>query len=140
MTSEKKIESNRRNAQLNTGPKTPRAKERVSQNAVTHGLSSTRGVLRGEDGAEYERLRRDVFACWKPKGLMEERMADQIFMHIWRLERIDHAEDAYLNTLVTRAAGHRAFEIEHRGVVIGEKLHMFEKETEALIFKEAKKV
>ena len=40
MTSLRQIESNRRNAQRSTGPKTQSGKQRSSQNAVRHGLTA----------------------------------------------------------------------------------------------------
>jgi len=39
MTSERQLNSNRRNARASTGPKTPRGKLRSAQNARHHGLS-----------------------------------------------------------------------------------------------------
>ena len=140
MTSERKIQANQRNALMSTGPKTPQGKRRVSENAMTHGLTSQRVVLRGEDGAEYESLRKAAVAYYQPKGSMEERVVNRIIGYEWRIDRLDRIEGAVFNRLVTREVGHRAFEIESTGIMIGEKLHMFEKEKEAMIFKEAKNI
>jgi hypothetical protein len=38
MTSQRRIEANRRNAQFSTGPRTPEGKARCSQNSRKHGL------------------------------------------------------------------------------------------------------
>ena len=54
MTSQAKIQANRRNAEKSTGPKTEEGKAVVSRNAVTHGLTSRYDVLSCEDPAEYE--------------------------------------------------------------------------------------
>jgi hypothetical protein len=40
MTSQRKIEANRRNAQKSTGPKTQEGKDKVKLNALTHGLTA----------------------------------------------------------------------------------------------------
>jgi hypothetical protein len=140
MTSERKVQANRTNAMKSTGPKTSEGKQRVSENAMTHGLTSQKVVLRGEDGAEYERLRKEAVAYYQPKGSMEERAVSRIVDHEWRIDRLDRIESAVFNRLVTREVGHRAFEIESKRILIGEKLHMFDKETEAMIFKEAKSI
>jgi hypothetical protein len=140
MTSERKIQANRTNAMRSTGPKSVQGKARVSENAMTHGLNSQKVVLRGEDVVEYERLRKEAVAYYQPKGSMEERVVGRIVIHEWRIDRLDRIEGAVFNRLVTREVGHRAFEIESKGIVIGEKLHMFDKEVEAMIFKEAKNI
>jgi len=49
MTSEKKAQSNRRNALKSTGPKTPEGKDAVRLNALKHGLLSQEILLPGED-------------------------------------------------------------------------------------------
>jgi hypothetical protein len=140
MTSQKKIQANQRNAMKSTGPKTPQGKARVSENAVVHGLTSQKVLLRGEDAAEHERLREEAVAYYQPKGAMEERAVDRIVAYEWRIDRVDRIEGAVFNRLVTREVGHRAFEVESKGIVIGEKLHMFDEEVEAMIFKEAKNI
>src|SRR4051794_18679112 len=48
-TSQAKIESNRRNAQRSTGPRTQRGKEVSRLNGMTHGACSKIAVLPGED-------------------------------------------------------------------------------------------
>lgn len=49
MTSDKKKESNRRNALKSTGPRTPEGKDAVRLNALKHGLLSRETLLPGED-------------------------------------------------------------------------------------------
>src|SRR5206468_2011913 len=57
--SERKIESNRRNAQLSSGPRSAQGKKSSSQNAIKLGLTSnfliTRGPLR-EDPEQFAQL------------------------------------------------------------------------------------
>jgi hypothetical protein len=49
MTSPRKAEANRRNAQKSTGPKTPEGKDAVRLNALKHGLLCREVLLPGED-------------------------------------------------------------------------------------------
>ena len=49
MTSDKKVEANRRNALKSTGPKTLEGKSAVRMNALKHGLLSRETLLPGKD-------------------------------------------------------------------------------------------
>jgi hypothetical protein len=60
MATEAQIAANRLNAQKSTGPRTPEGKEKVSQNAVTHGLLARAAVLHGEDWEEFTCFREDM--------------------------------------------------------------------------------
>jgi hypothetical protein len=53
MTTQAKIDANRRNAAKSTGPKTAAGKARVSLNALKHGLSAKTIVLPQEDEQAY---------------------------------------------------------------------------------------
>jgi recombinational DNA repair protein RecT len=60
MTSLRQIESNRRNAQRSTGPKTQSGKARSSQNAVRHGLTAETVIGPLEDPADYQAFEQAV--------------------------------------------------------------------------------
>ena len=51
-TSQKKIESNRRNARKSTGPKTPEGKRAVRFNALKHGILAKAVVIEMGSGKE----------------------------------------------------------------------------------------
>src|SRR5437868_15069584 len=51
----RKVESNRRNSQKSTGPKTATGKKRVSRNAVRHGFFSKFLLIQHRDGKESQR-------------------------------------------------------------------------------------
>ncbi len=57
MTSQRRLEANRRNALKSTGPKTPEGKAAVRLNALKHGLLSRDILLPGEDEAALGELR-----------------------------------------------------------------------------------
>jgi hypothetical protein len=54
MTSQSRIDVNRRNAQLSTGPRTPQGKAAVRYNGLGHGLTARHAVLAGENPAAFE--------------------------------------------------------------------------------------
>jgi hypothetical protein len=72
MSSEMKIEANRRNAQLSTGPKSPAGKARVATNSCTHGLCSRNAILPEEDPAEFQALLAGLLSEFQPTNAREE--------------------------------------------------------------------
>ena len=62
--------ANRANARLSTGPRTAAGKERSSQNALTHGLTSRSPVLATEDPAAFQLHRRQFFFIVRRKDLI----------------------------------------------------------------------
>src|SRR5262249_23993138 len=73
MISQRQIAANRKNASKSTGPKTQRGKERVTRNAVSHGLASLRW---DEDGSgQVQRLAKAI--C---KGHTDPLLYDQAFI------------------------------------------------------------
>jgi hypothetical protein len=76
--SAKKLESNRRNAQLSTGPKTDRGKAYSRRNPLKHGvLASKLLVLKGlgaEDSAAFEELLEILCEDLAPVGAFEEML------------------------------------------------------------------
>jgi hypothetical protein len=88
MTSDKKVESNRRNASQSTGPRTPEGKRIASQNASKLGIFSRELLLRGEDEAELHMFARALRADLQPCGPMEMSLAEIIIGALWRLRRL----------------------------------------------------
>ena len=66
MTTLTKIESNRRNAQRSTGPRTRTGKTASSRNALRHGLLATEITLPDEDPAAVEAVRTQMTAEFAP--------------------------------------------------------------------------
>jgi hypothetical protein len=71
----RKVESNRRNSQKSTGPKTATGKKRVSRNAVRHGFFSKFLLIQHRDGKEsqdeYDDFYADVRKHFQPIGWLE---------------------------------------------------------------------
>jgi hypothetical protein len=88
MTSRKRAETNRQNAQKSTGPRSPEGKARSSANALKHGLSAKQVVLPDEDWNKFEALRQSIFFELMPEGTLEEFYAEQISTCMWRLRRV----------------------------------------------------
>jgi hypothetical protein len=93
MTSDKKAESNRRNALKSTGPRTPEGKRAVRLNAVRHGLRAEEILLAGEDEEDaLEELGERLRAELQPFGELKNLLVDRIVAAYWRLRRVGRVE------------------------------------------------
>ena len=103
MTSQRKIEANRRNAARSTGPRTEAGKKKVSLNAVKHGLTATTIVLPHEDAEAYERRLQAWTAELNAQGDLGRYLAERAVKVSWQLDRADSYEQACLARRVRRA-------------------------------------
>jgi hypothetical protein len=92
MTSLRQIESNRRNAQKSTGPKTESGKQRASQNAVRHGLTAETVIKLIEDPNDYHAFEMAVTADFDPDSAVERELVLQLASLLWRLRRATSIE------------------------------------------------
>src|SRR6266705_2033432 len=78
------------------GPKTAAGKARVSLNALTHGISSTRLVVSGERSTDWDTYRREVVDALAPVGPVETALAERVASAFWRLRRVTAYEEVTL--------------------------------------------
>ena len=94
MTSEARIEANRKNAEKSTGPKTDEGKARSAQNALKHGLAAEAPVLPTETPTDYD----EALELWKrdlkPTDMAELALVEQAAKAAQRLKRCLRAENA----------------------------------------------
>jgi hypothetical protein len=92
-TSIVKVEANRRNAALSTGPRTEEAKAVVARNALRHGLFSTKPVLAGiEREEDWRDHLAGTVASLAPVGHLEQVLAERVALCLWRLGRVARYE------------------------------------------------
>lgn len=106
MTSKKKLQSNKRNAQKSTGPRTERGKRHSSSNAVTLGLFSPRW-LPFENPPDAKRKIDSLFAELDPQGEFATVIFNQLVGDLIRLSRLNRGEHAHLEELMVSAAVER---------------------------------
>ncbi len=103
--SPRKVESNRRNSQKSTGPKTAAGKKRVSRNAVRHGFFSKFLLIQHRDGNEnqneYNDFYTDVRKHYQPVGWLEEIWVEKITVGSWRLRRLIRCEAGQIDRALT---------------------------------------
>src|SRR5208283_578038 len=91
-TSERKAESNRRNARKSTGPKTAQGKAWSRLNALKHGVLASQAVLTTVEGREsrraFEQLVDGFAHDFAPVGAFEQVLVQQIAACVWRQRRL----------------------------------------------------
>jgi hypothetical protein len=88
MTSERRIEANRRNAKKSTGPRTRAGKAAVALNGLRHGILSREVLVPGEREAELVSFGKRLRAQLAPIGELELLLSDRIVSCAWRLRRL----------------------------------------------------
>jgi hypothetical protein len=87
MTSFRQIQTNRRNAQLSTGPVTEEGKRRSRQNAVRHGLTAETVIDALEDADDYAAFEMAVTADYDAQSAVERELVLRLASLLWRLRR-----------------------------------------------------
>ena len=100
MATEKQIQANRQNAHKSTGPKTPEGKAKVSQNAVTHGLTAASPVLSTENPQQYNLFHENLTRQLAPEGVLEYFLAERAANLSWRLNRAQRYDTLILDNLI----------------------------------------
>ncbi len=95
MASRAQIEANRTNSTLSTGPVTDAGKQNSSRNAVTHGMTSAKLIVPGEDPAAFEALLADTLSRLAPEGELERSLAEAVAVAHWRHLRMLRYEAAF---------------------------------------------
>src|SRR5579883_778795 len=88
---------NRANAQHSTGPRTEAGRNRSSQNATKHGLTSRAPFLRCEDPAAYQLHCRQFHDEYQPQTPTEIQLVQELADTAWRLNRIPRLEAELLD-------------------------------------------
>ena len=112
MPSLRKSQSARANGAKSHGPKTEAGKQRSSQNALRHGLTSQTLVLPSEDPADFQRLLDSYVRQLQPAGPVELDLVHEIVAAKWRLNRLALIETELLADSIDYIEKDRAQDIE----------------------------
>ena len=85
MSSERKIEANRANAQSSTGPVTEEGKAKSAQNARSHGLSAATIFIPEDREEEFKETYTTYFDEIKPIGEIQMAYFEQLVHAVWNL-------------------------------------------------------
>jgi hypothetical protein len=101
-SSQAKIVANWRNSQKSTGPRTPQGKSAVSQNALKHGLSTDRTVIKSENQAEFDLHQNQLLEELAPQTPIESFLAERIASVSWRLRRAENFQNRTIDALANQ--------------------------------------
>ena len=87
MTSQARIDANRKNALLSTGPRTAEGKERTRLNGLKHGLRSDEVVLPTEDRDAFDSHLAAWMDDWKPPTETRRFLVERAAVSAWKLKR-----------------------------------------------------
>ncbi|MCX6996715.1 MAG: hypothetical protein NTV49_06430 [Kiritimatiellaeota bacterium] len=103
MTSPEQDAANQANALRSTGPKTQAGKDRVSQNAVQHGLQGRFQLIAGEDLSAYQAFHDHLQGQLDPREALEDMFAGRVIAAAWRLRRILRMETEMIDKVLEKA-------------------------------------
>ena len=103
MTSQARIDANRRNAQSSTGPKSRTGKDRSKMNRLDHGLRAAEFVLPTEDLAAFQAHMDAWMDDWKPKTMAQRELVEKMALAAWRRKRVVRVEAQRLSERVNAA-------------------------------------
>jgi hypothetical protein len=87
-TTSPKMEANRRNALLSTGPRSEEGKRAVALNGTIHGLRSLQPVLPWlENARDWRKHRQAILDEFRPEGAVEAAFAERVALGFWKLGR-----------------------------------------------------
>jgi hypothetical protein len=91
--SPRKVQANRMNAKMSTGPRTPEGQATSAGNALKHGFTSKQyPVLPDEALDDFEALHTELVADLRPVGVLELALVRRIAECFWRLRRAETFE------------------------------------------------
>ena len=100
MTSQAKIEANRRNSLKSTGPRTPEGLSKSSMNALKHGMRSKKQALLREDSFAFENRLRKWMAIADPDDDIGEFLVHRFVSLSFEIERVERAYLEGLTSLI----------------------------------------
>jgi hypothetical protein len=87
MSSQKRIDANKRNATRSTGPRTQGGKERVKMNAFKHGIFARQFIVSEQELPDYEAMRQELRNQFPPVTPLRDIASEKICWAAWNDRR-----------------------------------------------------
>jgi hypothetical protein len=92
--SKRQLAANRANSKKSSGPRSQAGKEKVSQNAIQHGLTGSFQVLEGENQDWFDNLFTQLIQDEQPVGAAEVELVRTMAEHIWCSRRASRIQES----------------------------------------------
>ncbi len=102
MSTQKRIDSSRANGAKSHGPVTPEGRARSRAAHLTNGLTSGVVVLSFESAEEYNALREEYLAHYRPQTRPQFDLVDHLVAARWRLNRVISLQGALMELQMDR--------------------------------------
>ena len=116
--SQRKIESNRRNAKNSTGPKTPEGKAKSAMNSIKYGIYSEKYLIKDESHEEFSNYRRKILKCLNPTNPVLFDMATHVVSNGWEYQRCTLLESKILNSKSLKNIAERKSNEEPKNITV----------------------
>jgi len=114
MSSQRKVEANRRNGAKSRGPVTPEGKLRSAQARQIHGLASESAILTAnEDPSALDQFTQNYLDYYQPDNPVDHHAVTKFAGLLWRIDRADSIEAALLDLDVTAVTPDLADRMEY---------------------------
>ena len=81
--SAKRLAANRSNCKRSTGARTAQGRMNSSMNNFQHGMRSTKVLIPGESGAEFDQRKKDLLEALGPRDAVERMLAERVVIRNW---------------------------------------------------------
>ena len=97
MPTDKQKRANQVNAAKSTGPRSKAGKAISRLNAMKHGLTAEKLLVRGECIEEFQSFQAAIFESYDPQEPFETQMVARLVSLWWRVQRIPEIEAALIS-------------------------------------------
>ncbi len=81
--SAKRLAANRSNCKRSTGARTAQGRMNSSMNNFQHGMRSTKVLIPGESGAEFDQRKKELLEALGPRDAVERMLAERVVIRNW---------------------------------------------------------
>jgi hypothetical protein len=98
--SAERLAANRSNSKRSTGPRTAQGRMNSSMNNFQHGMRSTKLLIPGESGAEFDQRKKELLEALAPRDAVERMLAERVVIRNWYRLRGERATAGRVSEII----------------------------------------